>query len=125
MWSAIESNIGIVCASLPHFKPLIDRFYPSLMGPGRGNSQMTPLHDQSKGSMPSEGKDNTLTSLQQEGQTGWKDSFAGDKNSNNQSCTTVTGGKLSNGNEENLRGGEIRHPPGRIYKSTSVVVSRH
>jgi len=32
IWSAIESNVGIVCASLAHFKPLITRYFPSLMG---------------------------------------------------------------------------------------------
>ena len=30
-WSAIEVNVGIFCASLPHFKPLVHHFFPSLM----------------------------------------------------------------------------------------------
>jgi hypothetical protein len=32
IWSSIEANFGIVCASLVHFKPLIARFAPSMLG---------------------------------------------------------------------------------------------
>lgn len=38
IWSAIECNIGVVCASLPHFKTLFDRYFPSLMGRSHGAS---------------------------------------------------------------------------------------
>ncbi|ESZ95479.1 hypothetical protein SBOR_4133 [Sclerotinia borealis F-4128] len=38
VWSSIECNIGVVCASLPHLKPLFDRFFPSLMGRSVGAS---------------------------------------------------------------------------------------
>jgi len=31
IWSSIESNVGIVCASLAHLKPLIARYAPSLL----------------------------------------------------------------------------------------------
>ncbi|KAH8888969.1 hypothetical protein GQ53DRAFT_723745 [Thozetella sp. PMI_491] len=31
IWSSIESNIGIVCASLVHFKPLIARYAPQML----------------------------------------------------------------------------------------------
>lgn len=31
IWSSIESNVGIVCASLVHLKPLIARYAPSLL----------------------------------------------------------------------------------------------
>ncbi|KAJ8071831.1 hypothetical protein OCU04_002144 [Sclerotinia nivalis] len=31
VWSSIECNIGIVCASVPPFKPLFDRFFLSLI----------------------------------------------------------------------------------------------
>lgn len=42
VWSAIECNMGVVCASLPAFKPIIDRFLPNLMGRSRGRSNVTP-----------------------------------------------------------------------------------
>ncbi|KAL8688973.1 MAG: hypothetical protein Q9218_005243 [Villophora microphyllina] len=45
IWSAIESNVGIVCACLPTFKPLIDRFFPGLMGHERRRSSGTPQAD--------------------------------------------------------------------------------
>ncbi|GAB1311517.1 hypothetical protein MFIFM68171_01727 [Madurella fahalii] len=32
IWSSIESNVGIVCASLVHLKPLIVRYAPSMLG---------------------------------------------------------------------------------------------
>jgi hypothetical protein len=32
IWSSIESNVGIVCASLIHLKPLVARYAPSMLG---------------------------------------------------------------------------------------------
>jgi hypothetical protein len=32
IWSSIESNVGIVCASLVHFKSLIARYAPEMLG---------------------------------------------------------------------------------------------
>ena len=31
VWSVIECNAGVVCASLPDFKPRIDHCFPSLI----------------------------------------------------------------------------------------------
>ncbi|KAL9622698.1 MAG: hypothetical protein Q9160_003008 [Pyrenula sp. 1 TL-2023] len=49
-WSVIESNIGVLAASIPSFKPLAKRFVPRLIGEsslkrGYGNSgNMNPSH---------------------------------------------------------------------------------
>jgi hypothetical protein len=32
MWSAIENNIGILCACLVHLRPLVARYIPALLG---------------------------------------------------------------------------------------------
>ncbi|RYP41248.1 hypothetical protein DL769_011622 [Monosporascus sp. CRB-8-3] len=37
VWSAVETNIGIVCACLVHFKPLIIKFAPWALGMSRGS----------------------------------------------------------------------------------------
>ncbi|KAF3066552.1 hypothetical protein GL218_09018 [Daldinia childiae] len=47
VWSAIESNFGIVCASLVHFKPLIAKIAPSILGTPRSpkHGKMVKLKD--------------------------------------------------------------------------------
>ncbi|KAJ4309662.1 hypothetical protein N0V84_011382 [Fusarium piperis] len=50
VWSSIEANFGLICASLVHFKPLIKRFAPSLLGlsiRGSKGSKMVRLGDES------------------------------------------------------------------------------
>lgn len=37
VWSAVETNTGIVCACLVHFKPLIIKFAPWVIGMSRGS----------------------------------------------------------------------------------------
>jgi hypothetical protein len=37
MWSSIEVNTGIVCASLPTIKPVISRIFPRLLSSNRSN----------------------------------------------------------------------------------------
>jgi hypothetical protein len=37
IWSSIEVNTGIVCASLPTVKPLISRIFPRLLSSNRSN----------------------------------------------------------------------------------------
>ncbi len=37
-WTAVECNIGIMCACLPTLKPLLSRFLPFLMHSGPGGS---------------------------------------------------------------------------------------
>ncbi|KAH7324730.1 hypothetical protein B0I35DRAFT_475953 [Stachybotrys elegans] len=53
IWSSIEANFGIVCASLVHFKPLIARFAPSWLGISasstKGSSNMMRLGDEPSG----------------------------------------------------------------------------
>ena len=38
MWSAVEANVGIVCACIPTLKPLISRILPALIDNSRGSS---------------------------------------------------------------------------------------
>ncbi|KFA59962.1 hypothetical protein S40285_08011 [Stachybotrys chlorohalonatus IBT 40285] len=48
IWSSIEANFGVICASLVHFKPLIARFAPSMLGMSRSTkgSNMLRLGDE-------------------------------------------------------------------------------
>ncbi|PWW80720.1 MFS general substrate transporter [Tuber magnatum] len=43
MWSSIEVNIGIVCASIPMIKPLAAKLFPSCIGVTRDTSTTTDL----------------------------------------------------------------------------------
>jgi hypothetical protein len=52
IWSSIEANFGVICASLVHFQPLIKRFAPSLLGLSSGGSKgnkMVRLGDEPSG----------------------------------------------------------------------------
>lgn len=40
-WSAIELNVGILCACLPTLRPLIKKFAPRLLGSSQGESHYT------------------------------------------------------------------------------------
>lgn len=49
LWSSVEMNVGIVCASLVHFKALFARYWPKLLGlTGRSKRQTdtagSPIH---------------------------------------------------------------------------------
>lgn len=57
IWSSIESNVGIVCASLAHLKPLVARYAPALLSIQR----TTRLPDERSG--PTEGNSNHTTGL--------------------------------------------------------------
>ncbi|KUJ11052.1 PTH11-like integral membrane protein [Mollisia scopiformis] len=37
LWSNIEANVGIICASLPTIKPLVSRLFPHLLSTNRSN----------------------------------------------------------------------------------------
>ena len=120
VWSSIECNVGIVCASLPHFKPLIDRFFPNLMG----RSQTDPRRNLAKGSSGLTGKrgdmrDEGLTEIELEHGTSWRSTYDG-KHQFGKHGTSVRGGdtvpeRTNNSQEQHLRNQSI-------YKSTSVSV---
>lgn len=38
-WSAIEVNVGIICACLPTIRVILVRFFPSIMGTTKNSSQ--------------------------------------------------------------------------------------
>ncbi|KAF7957017.1 hypothetical protein EAE96_004338 [Botrytis aclada] len=129
VWSSIECNIGVVCASLPHFKPLFDRFFPSLMGRSVGASN----HNGHSG--PDLRKNYVKQNNEYELENGgakkkmWKDTYEGkygrDLVNNIEGGDTIYGG---NDSEERLRGltppEAEGHNGGVIYKSTKIVVSR-
>lgn len=126
VWSAIECNIGVVCASLPTFKPLIDRFFPSLMG----RSASTPKNSvpESSAVKKQSYKLNAGESeFELERGVDWKDlhtsNYGGESN---HICRASADGKPTyhlNSSEEHLRGTEVSRTTGGIWKSTSVMVS--
>lgn len=111
IWSGIESNIGIVCASLPHFKPLLTRYFPSLMGL-RSTSAMTPLSDGGRGKsgFRTPNADDNFQMVRGNIQAGPGYSVA------------VTGKSRSsvNSSEEYLRGTEGNNKQHGIYKTTKT-----
>ncbi|KAF7884061.1 uncharacterized protein EAF01_011484 [Botrytis porri] len=129
VWSSIECNIGVVCASLPHFKPLFDRFFPSLMGRSAGASN----HNGHSG--PELRKNHVKQNNEYELENGgvkkkmWKDTYEGKYRKD--LVNKIEGGDTiywGNDSEESLRG--VTPPEtegnngGGIYKSTRIVVSR-
>ena len=129
VWSAIECNIGVVCASLPAFKPLIDRFFPSLMGFGqKGPSKTAPP------GTPAAGKRGYIRNTgQSEFELGpraaWKDSskskYGGDVDYNSSATAEGRPTSMATTNDEKLRSANPHGKDSRgIWKSTSVVV-RH
>ena len=123
VWSAIESNIGVVCASLPHFKPLIDRFFPNLMGSNRDSCKRIPLHNGPAGPAPpkrSYAKAYARTeNYELEHGSGWNKPFGGNcdatAGSTNQSGTDST--------EDHVGGVDSHGREGGILASTSIVIS--
>lgn len=128
IWSAIESNTGIVCASLPHFKPLISRYMPSLMGI-RSTAAMTPLSDGPTGRSRLNMKASTSgTYVEMEHGNGRWDSYKGDAHDNPAYSVAVMGKSPSgdNNSNEHLRDSDnTGSRRGGIYKGTSVTVSRY
>ena len=134
VWSSIECNIGVVCASLPYFKPLIDRFFPSAMGRASGPPiRLTPLRDNA----PGEAKRNYRnqadeTELEIEHGPGWKDAYTSKYGGENYTCSATAGGGEppnlfgASTSGEHLRSVEAQGENGGsgIYKSTRVVVSQ-
>ena len=127
VWSAIESNIRVICASLPHFKPLINRFFPSLMGRSRGPSKTIPLHHSSvtftlakRSYMGTYGR----TDHELEDGTSWTKPYSGNSGSLNHKCSATAGsGTPFNSSEEHLRGEGTQNKGGGIFTPTSVMIS--
>lgn len=128
VWSAIECNIGVVCASLPTFKPLIDRFFPALMGHSRGPSKLTPSDSASASKRTYTQKICQDSVFELERGTGWKDTYAGDLGGEKtHDCSATANSKhifRANSSDEHLTGVEAKDRNVGIWKSTSVVVSQ-
>ncbi|PQE28991.1 integral membrane protein [Rutstroemia sp. NJR-2017a BBW] len=129
IWSSIESNIGIVCASLPHFKPLIDRFLPSLMGRTRGGSKVKGNSAPSNSNLAQgnyiKQRHDAEYELERGGVPKWKDTYNGKYEEN--LVNNIEGGETTysaHDSEEHLRGAENHLEGDGIYKSTKIVVSR-
>ena len=45
VWGAVETNIAIICASIPALRPLFRRWFPSLFGGSSGVTSGTPYAD--------------------------------------------------------------------------------
>jgi len=109
IWSAIESNVGIVCASLVHYKPLIAHYFPSWMGIGSTHRSKTPLGSSRSGADRS-------NFVELHGGTN------ADMDSKGYHVAVIgRSGTDDNSSEEHLRGGGKKEG---IYKGTSISVSR-
>ncbi|KAF7502700.1 hypothetical protein GJ744_005239 [Endocarpon pusillum] len=129
VWSSIECNIGIVCASLPYFKPLIDRFYSSLMGYSRGSPKMVRLANGPAGSKTlkqSQKRSVDQTELELERGISCNDSYAVKYTANCDYSVTANGNSSSapNSSEGHISSEEAHGIHGGIQKSMSVVISR-
>lgn len=49
-WSAVECNVGIICACLPTLRPLISRIMPRLLSTLSGTAPLNGTHDVEHGS---------------------------------------------------------------------------
>ncbi|KAL8722723.1 MAG: hypothetical protein Q9225_000835 [Loekoesia sp. 1 TL-2023] len=121
VWSAIECNIGVVCASLPAFKPLIDHLFPTLMGHSRGPSKVTP-HEVTAARRHGYRRKTSQSDLELENGAAWETSYPALKNYT--SNATAEGGFASNarGSKEHLQSISAGSNNG-IWKSTKVEVS--
>lgn len=110
IWSGIESNIGIVCASLPHYKPLLTRYFPTLMGV-TSRSAMTPLSDgKGKSGFRTPNVNDNFQMVRGNSQSGPGYSVA---------VTGKSRASLSS-SEEYLHATEGTEHPGVIYKTTKT-----
>jgi hypothetical protein len=44
IYSVVEINVGIVCASLPTIKPILTKLFPKLLGSSRSNNSAPRIH---------------------------------------------------------------------------------
>jgi len=123
VWSAIECNVGVVCACLPSFKPLIDRLFPGLMGYSHGPSNTIPQEASPVGRRGYSRKP-SQRDFELEHGIDWEDSYPGN---NRYNISTAANGRPpfdTNSSEEYLRGVQTHGKSGGIWKSTNMVVSR-
>ena len=126
VWSAIECNVGVVCASLPTFKPLIDHYFPGLItghsgGPSKDSSPEASAHVK-RGYV----RKISQSEVELENGTGWKDSYTTNYGGADiQSYSATANGKplTANSSQEHLRDVETHGGNGGIWKSTSVMVN--
>ena len=126
VWSAIECNVGVVCASLPTFKPLIDHCFPGLIT-GHSSGPPKDLSPEASASVKRGYVRKTSQSqIELEHGTGWKDSYTTDyRGADNQGYSATANGQplTANSSQEHLRGVEAHGGNDGIWKSTSVVVN--
>ncbi|MCJ1245305.1 hypothetical protein MMC30_002509 [Trapelia coarctata] len=129
MWSSVECNVGVVCASLPHFKPFLDRYLPSLMrGRSREPSKTAPVLKgpimKSVGTSTKQGYERQPESPDLE--LGHRDTCGtGDSYEGGYNYSINAGGNPRFGvssSEEHLRDLEAQDSKRGIYKSTTVSV---
>ena len=126
VWSVIESNVGIVCASLPTFKPLLERLFPGLMGHSRNGSKSPGDSDARR--RQSQIRHLTLEEIAlSEHDHREHQAWAGDrpKHQSNAYAMAEEGkmGFKADSSEAQLRRTEPSVDDGQIWKSTSVVVT--
>ena len=122
----IECNVGVVCASLPTFKPLIDYYFPGLITGRNGGHSKDPAPEASAPVNRGYVRKTSPSQIELEQGLGWKDSYMTDYGAaNNQSYSvTANGGPLpANSSQEHLRGVEAHGGNGGIWKTTSVVIN--
>jgi hypothetical protein len=117
IWSSIESNVGVVCASLPHFKPLFDRFFPNLMG--RTSRWGKVSENSANGKYAKHSIQHHGGYEMENGKRIWKDTYTGTSNDN--IAVDIEGG--SDSHVHGL-GREMTRDEIGIFKSTRVVISR-
>ena len=127
VWSSIESNIGVVCASLPTFKALIDRLFPNLLNHNRGSDKGTPSYpsaSKKQGYIRSSGPgDVELGAAPSRRDISRDDTFRDERN---HKYSVSAGGEppfRTNDSDECLRDLDAQDHGNDIWKSTTVTVS--
>ena len=127
VWSVIECTVGVICSSLPTFKPLIDHCFPGLIAGHNGDPSKVSAPEASAPVNRGYVRKTSPSQIEPEEGLGWKDSYTTDYGAaNNQSYSvTANGGPLNeNSTQEHLRGVEAHGGNGGIWKTTSVVIDR-
>lgn len=126
VWSGIESNVGVVCASLPSFKSLIDHCFPGLITSHRGGRSKDSAPEASAPVNRGYARRISQSQIELELGTGWKDSYTthyGGADNQNYNATANGRPLTTNSSQEHLRGVEAHSGNGGIWKSTTVVVN--
>ena len=118
--------MGVVCASLPTFKPLIDHYFPGLITGHSGGPSKETSPGSSALSKQGYVRKSSQSQIELEHSAGWKDSDTTDYGgADNQSYSATANGKplTADSSQEHLRGIEVHGGNGGIWKSTSVTVN--